>query len=346
MVRALPVKGQTPPVETGRSDSLPSSPLRSMARPLHWRSLGGGILACLGMLGVAVATFMFAKVGTLRGDKFDLYVATPEARDIIKGTEIWVGGQRVGVVTAVTFQSSDAPLMERVLIHARVLDRDREQIRRDARATLRSGASAIGARVIAIGAGSVGAPAVADGDTIRTAERPELTATLDSVKLLAADLPVILENVSAVGRNARIVGRRMGALGADGGPMDRIHTTMTAISKRREAAAGSLPLFAAAGPDLRARSARLLSARDSVRQMIATGRASLGRFRADTSLFAAVDRLRADAAEIRRLAAQPVGTIGRLRADSALIFALDSVHIELRGLLADMKAHPLRYIVF
>jgi ABC-type transporter Mla subunit MlaD len=317
-----------------------------MARPLHWRTLGGGIIACLGLLGVVLATFAFAKIGGLRGDKADLYITAPEARDIIEGTEVWVGGQRVGAVASIAFQSSAVPLDERVVIRAKVLERELGQIRRDARASFRTGATYIGARVVAIGIGSAGAPAVADGDTIRTAKRPDVVATLDSVKLVTAGIPAILENISATGRNARTVGRRVAALGADGGPLDRIRTTMGAISKRHEDARGTLPLLVAAGPDLRARSARLLSAGDSVRQMIAMGRASLGRFRADTSLFAAVDRLRADVAEVRRLASSPVGTLGRLKADSALIFALDSVHIELRGLLTDMKAHPLRYIVF
>jgi hypothetical protein len=317
-----------------------------MARPLHWRSLGGGIVACLGILGVAVATFMVAKIGKLRGEKFDLYVTAAEARDIIKGTEVWVGGQRVGTVVSIAFQSSAAPLAERVVIHAELLDRHREQIRRDAGATFRSGATPIAAKVVAIGGGTVGALAVVDGDTIRAVEQPDFAATADSVKLIAAELPAVLANLKATSRNARTMGQRVATLTADGGPVDQIGSTMTAISNRREAAAGSLPLLAKAGPDLRARTARLLSARDSVREMLAKGRASLGRFRADTSLFAAVDRLRADAAEIRRLAASPVGTIGRLKADSALILALDSVHIELRGLLTDMKAHPLRYIVF
>jgi ABC-type transporter Mla subunit MlaD len=317
-----------------------------MARPLHWRSLGGGIVACLAILGVTVATFTFARVGKLRGEKFDLYVTAAEARDIINGTEVWVGGQRVGTVVSVTFQSPTVPLAERVVIHARVLESQREQIRRNARASFRSGATPIGAKVVAIGAEDAGAPAVVDGDTIRVTERPDVAATFDSVKLLTADLPAVMANLKATSRSARSMGQRVATLTADGGPMDQIRSTMTAISNRREAAAGSLPLLAKAGPDLRARATRLLSARDTVREMIAKGRASLGRFRADTSLFAAVDRLRADAAEVRRLAASPVGTIGRLKAHSALIFALDSVHIELRGLLADMKAHPLRYIVF
>ncbi|HEY6220008.1 MAG TPA: hypothetical protein VIV65_08115, partial [Gemmatimonadaceae bacterium] len=86
-----------------------------------------------------------------------------------------------------------------------------------------------------------------------------------------------------------------------------------------------------------------LASLDSLHVLLQTRTASVGRFRRDSSLATSVRELRAEVDSLRSVAAAPGGSIGRARADSSLTRSLDSAFAELSALLADVKAHPLRY---
>ena len=90
--------------------SLPSpasSPLldQLMARRLVWSDVRGGLLALLVLVAISVATLKYARVGALHGDRIRLYARAGEARGILKGSEVWLLGQKVGLVTDIRFLS-------------------------------------------------------------------------------------------------------------------------------------------------------------------------------------------------------------------------------------------------
>jgi hypothetical protein len=59
-----------------------------------------------------------------------------------------------------------------------------------------------------------------------------------------------------------------------------------------------------------------------------------------------IAQLREEVAEVQRLAADPSGTIGRVRSDSAITRSIHRDLVALDSLMADMRKHPFRYIVF
>src|SRR3954467_15583554 len=117
-------------------------------KSLTWRSVSGGIAALAGIVLVAVLVLTYARTGVVRGDKFRLYVAVPDASNVLKGTDVWLNGQRVGTVSYIEFAPPSAPGDERVVIATDVLVRFRDHIRLDSRASLQSGGSIIGAPVV------------------------------------------------------------------------------------------------------------------------------------------------------------------------------------------------------
>jgi len=69
--------------------------------PPPWRKLTGGIVALVAIIGGALAIIAFARVGSLRGDTYTAYIVADQANGIFKGTEVWLQGQKVGVVKGV-----------------------------------------------------------------------------------------------------------------------------------------------------------------------------------------------------------------------------------------------------
>src|SRR3954452_4762828 len=102
---------------------------------LTWRSVSGGIAASIAIVVLLFLVLTYARTGAVRGDKFRLYVAVPDASDILKGTDVWLNGQRVGTVANVDFAAASAPIDERVVIATDVLRRFRDPIRLDSRAS-------------------------------------------------------------------------------------------------------------------------------------------------------------------------------------------------------------------
>src|SRR3954462_867691 len=141
---------------------------------LTWRSVSGGIAASIAIVVLLFVVLTYARTGALRGDKFRLYVAVPDASDILKGTDVWLNGQRVGTVTDVGFAPASSPTEARVVIATDVLTKVRDQIRIDSRADLRSGGTIIGAPVVYLSSGTIAARPVMPGDTLRGAGKSDL----------------------------------------------------------------------------------------------------------------------------------------------------------------------------
>jgi phospholipid/cholesterol/gamma-HCH transport system substrate-binding protein len=146
-------------------------------------------------------------------------------------------------------------------------------------------------------------------------------ATLSDVQQLAAGAGRILDDVGAVAGSAR-----------------RTFDDSTARELRETVA------------NVRALSASLLATSDALRAMArrvdaASADSAVPHTMRDVA--ATASDLRATAAELRSLAARTTGgsgTLGRVLADPSLYVGADSLVTELRALVADVKAHPKRYV--
>jgi phospholipid/cholesterol/gamma-HCH transport system substrate-binding protein len=307
-----------------------------------WRSVSGGLIALVLIIAVVVAVLRYARTGVLHGDKFRLYVAVPDASNLLPGSEVWLNGQRIGSVTRIDFAPATVPKDVRVVIATDVLADRRETIRFDSRATLRSGGTLIGAPVVWLSAGTLAKRAVVPGDTLRGAGPSDFEIAASRVTESLEQAPAILADAKVIMGNAKRAGSRLGAImntnQGTGSFSDRSHALMATLTSNRGSASRLMR-----DQQIRRRVEHAMAGADSVRGLLASRMEQMGRFKRDSTLARAVGSLREDVAELRRLAASPNGTVGRMTTDSALVRSLDSVFVELSALMADIKKNPLRY---
>src|SRR2546423_6645440 len=101
-----------------------------MPHQLHWRELKGGMIAVGVIAAIVLGIFAFARVGGLHGKKVTLYVVTDEAPGVLAGTEVWLSGEKDGLVTDIAFQPPTTDTLDRLLIKTEVLARALPHIRR------------------------------------------------------------------------------------------------------------------------------------------------------------------------------------------------------------------------
>ena len=302
----------------------------------------GGIAAVVVLVAVTLFVLLFARSGALHGSRFRLFVAAPEANNLIKGSDVWLNGQRVGLVRNIAFDKPTAPPEVRVIIEIEVLSEVRKLIHLDSRASLRSGGTVIGAPVVYINSGSGAAREVVPDDTLRAAGNPDLEIAASRVTESAEQLPVLLADSREIVANATTTAHRMsvilGAAPKSASLSKNASTLMGKLSSGRGSAGRIMH-----DTVLRARVARSMAAMDSLRQLLATRMADVGRFRRDSTLARAVRDLQGEVSLLRTMTASTDGAIGRMRADSSLRHGLDSALLELSALFADIKKHPTKY---
>jgi phospholipid/cholesterol/gamma-HCH transport system substrate-binding protein len=320
-----------------------------MARRLAWKDVRGGMIALVAIIAIAAGTLKYARVGALHGDTIHVYAAMGEARGILKGSEVWLLGQKIGNVTAVRFQSpSRSDTTSRLVIEMELLDRQRDVIHRDAVAQIRSGGTVIGAVVVALSPGSAGAPPLRDGDTIRVRPQPDVEDAKAQLGAVTSELPTIIANVKAIrselGSGEGTAGAMLNGAAARAATVDTLGSRIARLKRRLAASRGTGR--AVMDGDLRTRMQRAMARADSVRALLSSSRTSLGRFRRDSTLAADVADIRDELASVRTSLAESRGTAGRVLHDSAVFDALGEVHRQMALLVADLKKHPLRYNPF
>lgn len=326
-----------------------------MPSRLSWRNLVPGLVALGAMLLVTAGVLLFAGIGRIRGKTVHLYVLTDQARGVMRGTEVWVSGQKVGAVDDVRFRAPSDDTLGRVVIAVTVRARDAQAIRRDSRAEVRQGANFVAPVVVYVAAGSPAAPAASEGDTIRGKPQSDVDVAMAKLPEATAQLQPIVSDVGAISRRVHDPSGTIGALvtGGAGAEGARLFARLRALGSRvtganasglqpgsRDSAGGEVET------PLALRAQLILARVDSVRALIAAPGTSLGRFRRDSMLPQTIDALREELGDIQRRLASPYGTVGRARADSALTRSVGQARGEMTALLADIRRRPLRYVHF
>jgi len=320
-----------------------------MARRLVWADVRGGLLALLALVALSVGTLKYARVGALHGDRIRLYVSAAEARGILKGSEVWLLGQKVGLVTDVCFKPpSVSDTANRLLVAMEVQERYTDAIRRDAIAQMRAGGSLIGAVVVYLSPGTAGAPAIRDGDTIRARPQADVEGATAKFGVAAKDLPAILGNVKALRSELQATEGTAGALLNQGTAatvqLRSAGSQVGHLRTRVGEARGSVSRLM--DGSLSARANLVLARVDSVRTLLASSSGSLGRLHKDSTLMTEVADIQRELTRVRASLTESRGTAGRVLHDSAVFSALGEVQREMSLLVADMKKHPLRYNPF
>jgi phospholipid/cholesterol/gamma-HCH transport system substrate-binding protein len=320
-----------------------------MARQTQWKDLTVGVIASAVVIVGAALILIFGRVGMLHGKKIELFLATDAARGVIRGSEVWLDGQRVGTVKSVEFRPPTIAASERLILALDVLKEAQPHIRHDTRVQIRAGGNLVGDQVVYLSSGTARRPVVSDGDTLRAAAaQTDMEGVTSDMALASREFPAIIANTKLLASQLKSVSGTLGAFGIEkGGPeMQRVRARTDRVLKRLSDPRGTLRLALNERGALRARARRAMAQVDSVRALLASDEHSLGRFRRDSTLVNELQSIRAEFDEIRRLAADPSGTIGRFRADSAITREIHRDLAAFDSLFADIKKRPFRYLVF
>ena len=319
-----------------------------MARRASWRELIIGLAALALVAGVALAVLLFARVGTLHGASFRLYAQTGEARNVIRGSEVWLAGQKVGIVKDVTFMPATVDPSNRVLIAMDVLSTARQNIRLNSTAQIRSGGTLIGAPVVYLTIGTIATRAVHSDDTIHAIPQSDLETVSSEFAMASRQFPAIIKNLKLLNEELHGVQGTLGAFTADRGGVElaRVQSQLGRLAARVQGSEGTVGLALSSESPLAARARQILARADSVRALVGSDETSYGRFRRDSTLMREVADIRNQLDIVRARMASTSGTLGRARADSALFAALGSAQREMSLIMSDMRRRPLRYVHF
>jgi phospholipid/cholesterol/gamma-HCH transport system substrate-binding protein len=318
-----------------------------MARRLSWSDVRGGLIACVVLAVVAVAILRFSRVGALHGDTFPLYAMVGDATGLLKGSEVWLSGQKIGKITNIEFRSPQASdTLHRVSIEMEILSRHSNALRHDATGEIRAGGSFMGPTVVYLSPGTVTAPPLQPGDTVRM--EPALDVGRATTQLGAAgqELPAVMNNVQALRAELLATRGTMGAL-MNGPGMGELKRATIRVGDLRRSLGGGGTAGRAMNGGLAIRARGVMARADSVRTLIASpNNTSLGRFRRDSTLLRNVGDIREDLAQLRAQLDSPDGTVGRFGRDSAITLQVTEAQHQMTLLFADLKKHPLRYLSF
>jgi phospholipid/cholesterol/gamma-HCH transport system substrate-binding protein len=298
------------------------------------------LIALVALVFAAVAIVIFGSRGAMRGDVMRLYLVSDQARDVMRGTEVWLSGQKIGVVSRVDFLPPSTDTTAHVVMSLRVEAGAARGIRRDSRADVQAGASLLGPNVVYIEPGTPESPAVSDGDTLHAAPQHDVAMAMARLNEVTSQFPALMTDARAVLARFHDRSGTIGAFLREGLP-PAAHALNARFNRLKTRDGTGV---AARGFMRRARIA--LARTDSIRALLASPASSLGRFRRDSSLASAVADVRDELADLSARVDDPSGTVGRVSSDSALTRAVAEARREMAALLTDIRRRPVRYLNF
>ena len=313
-----------------------------MSRNLEWRNLKTGVIAFAAIVGLAVSILLFARVGALHGDTTNIYVVTDDAPGVLAGTEVWLSGQKVGLVKDIHFRPVTTDTLERLAIHLQILSQHMHFIRRDAWADIRPGGNLIGSPVVWISSGTSNAPALNPGDTLVEISTGLMQPVGDRVASLGNRMTILADSGGKVLRLLQSQVGTAGRLVVGGWPRVTAQTDRLARIARN-ASRGNGTLGMMMHGELGSHLSRIRATKDSITVLLSSGNGNVGRFRRDSTLMKDIAHLQSQVDSLRAMTSAGTG-IGRMKTDSALTKEIARIHVELAALMADLRKHPLRYL--
>jgi phospholipid/cholesterol/gamma-HCH transport system substrate-binding protein len=319
-----------------------------MLRAQNWRSLLPGLIALAVVVVGGIAVLSFARVGALHGSTIRVYASMAEARGVMKGTPVWLEGQPVGQVVSVNFLPPSLDTTNTVLVVMDLLKRNVKYIRRDAIAQVTSGGTLIGAPVVSLNNPGSKARVIAEGDTLRSLPQGDPESVASRIALASRDFPAIIANVKDLRTQLGSVRGTTGALMNDDElKIDLVRSRGTRLANRALHGRGTIARVMSGGAArAMTRAQHAMAEADSLRSLLTSDRSAVGRFRRDTSLMRSVTSLRNEVSLALAMLDEPRGTAGRVLRDSAMTRQLTATEKELATVIADLRAHPMRYVAF
>jgi ABC-type transporter Mla subunit MlaD len=306
--------------------------------PPSWRNLAGGIVALIIIIGGALSIIAFARVGSLKGDTYTAYILADQASGILKGTDVWLQGQKVGVVKAVGFRSGSAV---QTVLQVEVLSPYKQFIRKDSRVEFKPGGTFVGAQVVALRVGSSTAPVLEDGDTLTRVSIIDPDLRSNELTEAGQDFPQIVTSLRSIGSDLSKTQSQFSSLGEHRSGLQLVMKHMTQFTARKK---GTLPLLTR-DHTLNERARIAIKRADSLLDF-AHEPGTLSRMKADSGFSRALASARLELDSVRIRIAREDGAAGRFLSDAQLQRDLEALSNEIARTLADFGKRPDRYSPF
>jgi ABC-type transporter Mla subunit MlaD len=295
---------------------------------------------------LTVGVLVFARVGRLHGDTYRLHLVTDAARGVITGTEVWLAGQKVGVVAAIRFVPPGRDTLARLAIELEMLKEVQDLIRQDSFGQIRSGGSLIGAPVVHLTPGTSSTRVLGDGDTVAAKPQVDTEGLTSAVAIAGRQIPELIRDARRIGDELHSATSRISRLRDDDGvDLKVVGSRAAGITRRATSGQGPVPRLMRERT-VTARVSSAMRSVDTIRALLATDTSSLGRFKRDSTLMRQIASVRDELSILRALVAESRGTAGRATNDKAVTDALSRAEKELGRTLEDIKKDPARYVRF
>ena len=316
-----------------------------MSPRLTWRNLVPGLIALGLIVVVTVLMIRYGGVGRLRGDKVRINVLANQAGGLINGSDVWLGGQRVGTVVGMGFLPPSADSARRLVIELDVLDDEASRIRRNSIVRIRAGANVIGPIIVDVTPGTPNAAPVHDGDTLVAQSQSDFQLASAKLAFATNDIGPLYTDAKAVVRQLSDTNGSIGALREEARGVSASIAELRATFARF-GSGGARADSGATASTVRARARLAMARADSIRALLASPTTSYGRWRRDSTLARSIAGVRDELASLGAVMRDSGGTMNRLSTDSALVRAVASARREMAELFADVRRRPMRYIAF
>jgi hypothetical protein len=314
-----------------------------MAQQLHWRELKGGIIAVALIAAVVVSILAFARVGALHGKKVTLYVVTDQAPGVLSGTEVWLAGEKDGLVKDISFRPPSTDTLERLIIRTEFLAEALPHVRRDSYAQIRPGGTLIGTPVVFISEGTAAAPGLKDGDTLYARPLAGVGSVAEGTAQLAPQISKLAASAKYLSNKTKQPIGTLGNIRVNG--LEDLPDVAAGIASLNSRARNGAIATGLRG-DVQRRASHALASADSIKSLVSSNKGNIGRFRKDSTLATKTAHVLAELDTLRLLVLSPLTTIAAVHSDSVLARELNEQHALMAALVKDMKTNPTRYIKF
>ena len=318
-----------------------------MPRRTTWRGVIPGLVIFGSIVLAVLAVLVYARPGALHGDTYRLFIATDAARGVMEGTDVRIAGRDAGVIREIGFRPVTADTSRRVVIEVEILEDAQRLLRANSTAQIRTGGSLIGAPILFLTVGTTDAPVLEEGDTLVALPQADLEDATSRFAQASRAFPAILSNIKVLAAQLGSAEGTIGAATIEGttelGDFAERASDLQGMAFTSDGSIGRA-LDPSSALRLRARSA--MAQVDTLRQLLASDRSELGRFRRDSTLARSIADVRNELAIVRLRLDRASGTAGRIARDSIVTLQLSAAERSLSRLLDDIRHNPLRYFVF
>jgi ABC-type transporter Mla subunit MlaD len=270
-------------------------------------------------------------------------MVTDMASGVLDGTEVWLAGQKVGLVRSVALRPPSSDTTERVAITMDVLNEYVSLIRKNSDVQIRPGGRLIGSPVIYLDIGTSTSPGVREGDTLRAQAQAEARSGLLDASSLGDSLTGIVGTVSTIKSDFDSTFHDLaGITKVSRQQASAAREALDNFSQRTLGSRGTVAAFIRNSSALKARTTRISALADSI-GAASNGTGELGRFRRDSTLILQAHKALASVAELRARVARYAGDSVE---GATMARQLDLAHAQLDSVVQDAKHHPMRYIAF